>query len=311
MSARIFYPEAVLYRLNYVLYASLGLGAVALIAQQSTTSPPATGAPQQPQEPVTAPQTLAPAPPQPTPLFGDAYPKHPPVDPAIVTRGKQVFSANCSFCHGSDARGGEQGPNLIRSELVLNDKDGELILPVVQNGRLSKGMPKFDLAVADIHAIAGYLHSVPVGGRAETTGIVNPLVGDAKAGEVYFNGAGKCASCHSVTGDLQGIGGRITDVKALQGSILTGEKRGEWAEMPHKTVTVTAPNGQSMTGTLDQIDDFLVGLTDSQGNYHSYVRHGAIPKVVVVDPLQPHLDMLRTFKDDDVHNLTAYLVTLK
>jgi len=229
----------------------------------------------------------------------------------MVARGRQIFSANCSFCHGSDARGGEGGPNLIRSQLVLDDHDGELIATVVQNGRPDKGMPKFDLPTQDIATIAAFIHSMPVGGRAATTGNVDPLVGNAKAGEAYFNGPGKCATCHSVSGDLAGIGAKYSDVRALQGAMLSGERRGELSEVRRKTVTVALRSGQTMEGKLDQIDDFIVSFTDADGNYHSYPRHGDDPKVVVKDPLQPHLDMLRTFKDDDIHNLTAYLVTLK
>jgi cytochrome c oxidase cbb3-type subunit 3 len=114
-----------------------------------------------------------------------------------------------------------------------------------------------------------------------------------------------------VSGDLAGIGAKYTDVRALQGAMLSGERIGELSESPHKTVTVTLRNGQMVEGRLYQIDDFLVSLVDANGNYHSYPRQGDSPKVVIKDPLQPHLDMLRTLKDDDIHNLTAYLVTLK
>jgi cytochrome c oxidase cbb3-type subunit 3 len=282
-----------LYRVNLFLFSLLGLGAIALIAQQTST-PTAAKPPAIPEAP-----------------FGNAYPTRPPADPVAVQHGRQIFSANCSFCHGSDARGGEGGPNLIRSQTVLDDKNGELITQVVQNGRPDKGMPKFDLTAEQVDTIAAFLHSIPVGGRARSTGTVDPLVGDAKAGEAYFNGAGKCATCHSVTGDLAGIGARITDIRALQNAILTGEHRGESAEVSRKTVTVTLPTGQVVEGKLYQIDDFQVSLIDANGDYHSYPRHGAVPKVVVTDPLQPHLDMLRTLKDDDIHNLTAYLVNLK
>lgn len=304
-----------MYRVKLLFPALLGLGTVALVAAQSTApaTPNEAGANQvNPQTPAQSPPAPAAPAPTPAPLVRpSAYPVRPPADPAAVARGKQIFSANCSFCHGSDARGGEQGPNLIRSELVLNDKDGELIANVVQNGRLDKGMPKFDLSTAEIATIAAFIHSMPVGGRAETTGTVNPLVGDAQAGEAYFNGAGKCNTCHSVSGDLAGIGAKYTDVRALQGVMLSGEPRGNSLEVPKKTVTVTLRDGQTVEGRLDQIDDFIVSLTDADGNYHSYVRHEGYPKVVVKDPLQPHLDMLRTLKDDDIHNLTAYLVTLK
>ena len=286
-----------MYRVHLVV-ALLGLGTAALIAQQSSVLIP----PQHADAPI--------KPAAPTETHSD-YAVRPPADPAVVERGRQIFSANCSFCHGSDARGGEGGPNLIRSQLVLDDKDGDLITPVVQNGRANRGMPKFDLSTPEIATIAAYLHSIPVGGRAATTGTVNALVGDAGAGEVFFNGRGKCATCHSVSGDLAGIGGKYRDVRALQGAMLSGDRRGEASEAQRKTVTVTLPNGQVVEGRLDQIDDFLVALTDAGGQYHSYPRHDGSPRVVVKDPLQPHLDMLRTLQDDDIHNLTAYLVTLK
>jgi cytochrome c oxidase cbb3-type subunit III len=301
-------------RIRIVLCVLLGLGALALAAER----PLASLAAQQEQAQQAAPQT--PAKPPGTPpapaARPSAYPVRAAADPAVVQRGRQIFSANCSFCHGSDARGGEGGPNLIRSELVLNDKNGELIATVVQNGRPDKGMPKFDLSLEEIASIATFIHSMPVGGRAETTGVVDPLVGDAKAGEAYFNGPGKCASCHSVSGDLTGIGAKYTDVRALQGAMLSGGAAVTqgYAGLPasaRKTVTVTLQSGETVKGQLDQIDDFLVALTDSDGNYHSYVRQGDNPKVTISNPLQPHFDMLRNFKDDDIHNLTAYLVTLK
>ena len=300
-------------RIRIVLCVLLGLGALALAAERPLASFAAQqeqgqAAPQTPAKPPGTPPAPAARP--------SAYPVRAAADPAVVQRGRQIFSANCSFCHGSDARGGEGGPNLIRSELVLNDKNGELIATVVQNGRPDKGMPKFDLSLEEIASIAAFIHSMPVGGRAETTGVVDPLVGDAKAGEAYFNGPGKCASCHSVSGDLTGIGAKYTDVRALQGAMLSGGAAVTqgYAGLPasaRKTVTVTLQSGETVKGQLDQIDDFIVALTDSDGNYHSYVRHGDSPKVTISNPLQPHFDMLRNFKDEDIHNLTAYLVTLK
>jgi cytochrome c oxidase cbb3-type subunit III len=301
-------------RIRIVLCVLLGLGAVALAAEQ----PLASLAAQQEQGQQAAPQTPAipPGTPPAPAARPSAYPVRSAADPAVVQRGRQIFSANCSFCHGSDARGGEGGPNLIRSELVLNDKNGELVATVVQNGRPDKGMPKFDLSLEEIASIAAFIHSMPVGGRAETTGTVDPLVGDAKAGEAYFNGSGKCASCHSASGDLTGIGAKYADVRALQGAMLSGgaavrQGYGGLPESARKTVTVTMQSGETVKGQLDQIDDFIVALTDSDGNYHSYVRHGDSPKVTISNPLQPHFDMLRNFKDEDIHNLTAYLVTLK
>src|ERR1022692_200 len=133
---------------------------------------------------------------------GGPYPKGPPADPAVVDRGKALYGVQCNFCHGSDARGGEGGPNLLRSQLVLNDQKGEAIAPVIQNGRIDQGMPKFDLTAAQISDIAAYIHSFRVGGDdASRERPVSILVGDAKEGETYFKA--KCSSCHSATGDLR------------------------------------------------------------------------------------------------------------
>jgi mono/diheme cytochrome c family protein len=282
-----------LYRVTFLGSALLVLGAAILVAQQTEVPPPPTAPP--------------------TDDYSKSYPGKAPADPAAIQRGKQIFSANCSFCHGSDARGGEGGPNLVRSQIVLDDQKGEAIAVVVQNGRPDRGMPKFDLTTAQIGDIAAFLHSIPVGGRAQTTGLVDPLVGNAQAGQAYFNGPGKCATCHSVTGDLAGVGSRYVDVRALEGAIVSGEGRLKSGpgKYPWKTVVVTLPSGQTVTGRLNQIDDFNVGLWDADGNYHSYQRHGDSPKVVVTDPMQPHRDMLHTWKDDDIHNVTAYLVTIQ
>ncbi len=251
----------------------------------------------------------------PIPSF-NAYPTRPPADPAALERGKTLFSVNCSFCHGSTAKGGEGGPNLVRSEIVLNDKKGELIATVVQNGRPDRGMPKFDLTNAQVSDIATFIHSFPVGGRANRGLLTDPVVGNAKAGEAFFNGAGKCDTCHSVTGDLAGVGAKF-DPRNLQAAFLTG---GTWrggrtgnspAVNTAPTVTVTLADGQKIEGRLNSIDDFSVSLTDSSGYLRTFERGTAGPKVEIHNPVQVHMDMWKTLTDAQIHDLTAYLVTLK
>jgi cytochrome c oxidase cbb3-type subunit 3 len=257
-----------------------------------------------------------PAPPA-RPARPPAYPERPPADPAVVARGKATFGVHCSFCHGSDARGGEGGPNLIRSELVLNDKDGEKITPVVQNGRPDRGMPKFDLSASAISDIATYIHSFKVGGYdISRQKPVSILVGDAKAGEAYFGA--KCVSCHSATGDLKGFGAKFSDPRTLQQTWLApggAGRRGPGEESPVQvkpiTVTVTLPSGEKLEGRLVRVDDFIVILTKADGTQSSFRRDGDSPKVQVHDPTQPHRDLLSTYTDKDIHDLTAYLVTLK
>jgi mono/diheme cytochrome c family protein len=246
-----------------------------------------------------------------------AYPTRPPADPAALARGRSLYGVNCNFCHGSDARGGEGGPNLLRSELVLNDKSGELIAPVVQNGRIDQGMPKFPLTLAQISDIAAYIHDFKVGGY-DISRMVPPsiLVGDAKAGAAYFQAA--CASCHSVTGDLKGFGARFSDPKLLQNTfIMPGggggfrPRGGPELNVPPTTVTVTPSSGDKVTGRLVRIDDFIVILSLPDGNERSFRRDGDTPRVEVHDPLQPHKDLLSKYTDRDIHNLTSYLVTLQ
>jgi cytochrome c oxidase cbb3-type subunit 3 len=225
---------------------------------------------------------------------------------------------NCNFCHGSDARGGEGGPNLLRSDMVLNDKEGEGITSIVQNGRLEQGMPKFNFNKTQISEIAAYIHSFKVGGY-DISRMTPPsiLVGDAKAGEVYFQST--CASCHSITGDLKGIGAKIADPKVLQNTFIMpgGGGRGprgggpSLVNVPPTTVTVTPVSGPKVEGRLVRIDDFVVVLAQSDGTERTFLRDGETPRVDVHDPLQPHKDLLPKYTDKDIHNLTSFLVTVK
>jgi cytochrome c oxidase cbb3-type subunit 3 len=254
-------------------------------------------------------------------LFGAAvvtaqrrdYPNRPPADPAAVERGKALYGVNCQFCHGADTRGGDSGPSLLRSGIVLDDQHGELIAPVVHSGR--PGMPKFTLTDDQIADIAAFVHTFRAAGYDESR--VKPpsiVVGDAKAGEAFFNG--KCAACHSPTGDLRGIATKIEDPRLLQQTwLLPGSGGGRGGPPPVAlkpiTVTVTLSSGEKVEGTLDRIDDFVVAMTTSDGKRRSFATHGDTPKVEIHDPLQPHKDLLRTYSDADIHNVTAYLVTLK
>ena len=239
---------------------------------------------------------------------GDAYnAPRPPVTAAEVAHGKDVFSANCSFCHGDDARGGSVGPNLIRNKVVMDDQNGELIEPVVHGSRAAEGMPPLSLSDPDIVAVAAWLHSQPLGNRGEPS-TLDIVVGNAAAGKAYFNGAGKCSTCHSVTGDLAGIGGKYP-AKTLQNAIVSGRAgRGGGAG---ETVTVRLATGQKVEGRLDHLDAFIVSLTEKDGTHRSFYINDGEPQVAVHNPLQVHIDMLRTWKNSDIHNLTAYLTTLK
>jgi cytochrome c oxidase cbb3-type subunit III len=241
------------------------------------------------------------------------YPNRPPADPAAVERGKALYGVNCQFCHGADTRGGDSGPSLLRSGIVLDDQHGELMAPVVRAGR--PGMPKFTLTDDQIADVAAFVHTFRAAGYDESR--LKPpsiVVGDAKAGETFF--AAKCASCHSTTGDLRGLATKIADPRQLQQTWLlpgSGGGRGGPAPVQVKptTVTVTLPSGEKVDGRLDRVDDFIVALTTADGTRRSFATNGDTPKVEIHDPIQPHRELLRTYSDTDIHNVTAFLVTLK
>jgi mono/diheme cytochrome c family protein len=207
---------------------------------------------------------------------------------------------------------------LVRDQVVLADQHGELIRPIVQNGIPARGMPKFTLTPAEIADIAAWLHSQPLSDRGAAS-TLDILVGNAKEGQAYFNGAGRCTQCHSVGGDLAGIGSKY-EPKTIQNLIVSGGgtgfgRRSARSEPPPKvaptTVTVILPSGQTVKGELDHISTFVVALREPDSTYRSFARHDSIPKVIVNNPLQWHIDMLPRWRDSDIHNLTAYLVTLK
>jgi mono/diheme cytochrome c family protein len=245
------------------------------------------------------------------------YPQRPPADPTALERGRTLYGVNCAFCHGADARGGDGGgPNLLRSQLVLSDERGELIADVVQNGRPGTTMLPLNLTMEQIGDIADFLHSFRVGGY-DITREPPPtiLVGNAAAGEAAFRA--RCADCHSVSGDLQGFAARFDDERDMQQmwlmpSSAAGRRGGgPPSNVPPTTAAVTLPSGERFEGRLMRIDDFVVTIEQADGRPRSFGRRGDVPQVEITDPLQPHKDLLPLYTDDEIHDITAYLASLK
>ena len=129
------------------------------------------------------------------------------------------------------------------------------------------------------------------------------LTGNLEAGRAYFNGAGKCNSCHSPTGDLAGVGRKYNPVDLQQRFLFPRRSK-------PLQVTVTPAGGQPVTGTLERIDDFSVSLREASGEYRSWKR-GPDLKVEIRDPYATHHELLDQYTDTDMHNVVAYLETLK
>ena len=225
---------------------------------------------------------------------------------SLVENGNSLFQRDCAFCHGRDAGGGESGPDLTRSKLVAEDESGSKIGPVVRNGRTAKGMPKFSVSDAELSSLVAYIHTQKAKSESQQGGrrgvdVADLQTGNAEAGKVYFNGAGGCASCHSATGDLAGVAGRYQGLKL--------EQRMLYPKGAKSKVAVTLPSGQTTTGELSYLDEFTVALTDGSGWYRSWPVKNV--KVKVDAPVEAHADLLAKYTDDDIHNLMAYLQTLK
>jgi len=234
------------------------------------------------------------------------YPNLPPnQDPAAVARGKNLFLANCAFCHGHEATGGNSGPDLLRSVLVNHDEKGDLIAPVIRQGRTGKGMPSFSLPDDQISDLVAFLHQRNRDARLRFTyKVPSVAVGDPVAGKAYFDS--HCAACHTGSRALAGIAAKYEGDALQQRWLDPGLHSADVAV----TVTVTPPGGQKFSGKLEHLDEFNVSLYDAQGNYRSFPRN-AETIVDVQDPLDGHRKLLEQLTDKDMHDVTTFLETLK
>jgi mono/diheme cytochrome c family protein len=245
------------------------------------------------------------------------------VDSAAADRGRKTWAAECIQCHGTQARGTDNGANLVRSEMVLHDRYGSTIGPFLKKGHPTQsGKPSASFTPAEVLDLSHFIHE-KVYDTLRGSPIFHPrdlLTGNAHDGEAYFNGAGKCATCHSPTRDLAHIAAKY-DPPALQSRFLNprpmgggrrggGGRAGAASNAPRLTLTVTTPSGESVTGTPVSLDDFNVALRDASGNYRSWKRVPGL-KIVRNDPYAAHDELLTQYTDKNMHDILAYLETLK
>lgn len=231
-----------------------------------------------------------------------------PAEPSAAAQsGRKQFAQTCGFCHNPDASGGAEGPNLMRSALVRHDQNGNLIAPVIRDGRPQKGMPPVPLSDNQIADIVAFLHA-----RIEESDRRSPgsprdhdlkmlLTGDAGAGKVFFFGNGGCSQCHSPSRDLAGIARKYPPAD-LQARLL-------YPSGIAKTATVIENSGVRMTGELFYQDQFNIAIKDRAGWYHSYPV--STVKVEIHDPLSAHAALLPKYTEADLHNIFAFLETLQ
>jgi cytochrome c oxidase cbb3-type subunit 3 len=232
--------------------------------------------------------------------------------PDLVLQGSALFRQDCSFCHGRDAGGGESGPDLTRSRLVRTDVNGDKIGPVVRNGRPEKGMPPFDRSDQQIAALMAFIHTqqnnalADAGGRPGSGGrkgvdASDLQTGNVEAGKKYFEGAGGCAACHSPTGDLAGLASRYSGLEL--------EEQMLYPKHAKSKVSITLASGQTIDGILAYRDEFTIGIIDSTGTYRSWQTRDVQYKLD--SALNAHVELFPKYTDADIHNLMAYLQTLR
>lgn len=230
---------------------------------------------------------------------------------SLIAQGGSLFREDCSFCHGRDATGGESGPDLTRSKLVTADVNGEKISAIIRNGRPDRGMPPFDRSEQQIAGLVAFIHtrqqselaaSGPKGsGGRKGVDPEDLQTGNIEAGKKYFEETGSCVNCHSASGDLAGIASRYKGLEL--------EERMLYPRHARSKVTVTVSSGQEIAGTLAYLDEFTVGLTNRDGVYQSWRTTDV--KYQVDSPAEAHVGLFSKYTDDDVHNLMAYLQTLR
>lgn len=227
---------------------------------------------------------------------------------AAADRGRALYKTNCAVCHAEDTTGG-RGPDLIRSSLVRHDKNGNLIGPVVTNGRADKGMPAFQFSDSQIGDLAAFfvaqlelfdLHT-RFGPYPNDIPAERLATGSVDAGKAFFNGPGKCNTCHSPTGDLAGIAKKYNPPDL--------EVRFLYPGGAPTTAVVTDAAGKKFEGGVLLDDDFNIAVTDKDGWYHSWPKSAV--KVQLHDPIAAHEALLDKYTDADMHNIFTYLETLK
>jgi len=224
----------------------------------------------------------------------------------LAEAGDALFHQNCAFCHGRDAMGGESGPDLTQSKLVLSDTTGEQISAVVREGKPDNKMPAFNFSSQELLGLVAFIRARVADaathkGSRRGVDVADLQTGNAAAGERYFKGAGGCVKCHSPSGDLSGIATRYEGLRL--------EERMLYPRDAKSTVTVTLASGQKINGTLAYLDEFTIGLRDNTGIYRSWAT-GSV-RYAVNSPVNAHVDLFGKYTDDDIHNLMAYLQTLR
>jgi cytochrome c oxidase cbb3-type subunit 3 len=227
-------------------------------------------------------------------------------DKAAAERGAPIYQQTCAFCHGPQARGAT-GPSLITSDEVLSDDHGEHLVEFLKKGRPEKGMPAYaPMAEEQLKDIAEFLHlQVEEIANRGAYQVQNIVVGNASDGKAYV--AAHCMTCHTAEAFAH-IGRKFRSAEQLQRGWVWPAHEGDPATAI--TATVKTPSGEAISGRVTQVSDFRITLVDAAGQTRA-IDLGPGVEVRMNNPLAAHEALILTLRNDDMHNVTAYLNSLK
>src|SRR3954454_941673 len=132
-----------------------------------------------------------------------AFAQNPHPSGADASEGQRLFVANCSACHGADAKGA-RGPDLTSGKWKHGSAAAE-IARNIHDGIAGTEMPAVPLPGNQPAMIAEWLLAVTRGSDEKATG-------NAEAGrELFFSSAG-CSGCHAMKGAGRSFGPDLSSI---------------------------------------------------------------------------------------------------
>jgi cytochrome c oxidase cbb3-type subunit III len=239
-------------------------------------------------------------------------------DPQAIREGASLFRANCSPCHGLNAKGGGRGPDLTSGRWTHGSSDAEIFRTITQ-GVPGTQMPANGFEDSEIWTIIAYLRSLAPSDHAKTTG-------DPVKGKKLFIGNAGCATCHMVKGhggllgpDLTRVGAsrstayliqsvRDPDKELSDGMLDPNNHYG--LPLVYDTVTVVLKDGQKVTGIAKNEDTFSVQLMDTDQRLRFFLKSDVKDVVHVRKSLMPaYTDQI--ISPAELQDLLAYLERLR
>ena len=221
-----------------------------------------------------------------------------------LTRGKQLFEAQCAPCHGIQGTGGK-GANLARPTLK-HAADDAALFATIQTGIENTGMPgAWQMTDREVWLVVAHVRSL---GRVA----VEKLPGDPVQGKALFAAQG-CGGCHIVDGVGGNLGPELTEVGARRSSERLRQCLLEPGKaLPDGFVMVHAVrrDGSALEGIRVNEDSFSIQLRDLANRFHSLRKQQlqTLEYKQEATPMPSYRDKLPAI---EVEHLVAYLAGLR